>query len=255
MQGFSRIKISNIFRISHVMRIAIISDIHGNQVALEAVLEDISQQQSLDALVVAGDLCLNGPCPREVLETLQGLRCPIIQGNTDVDVAKQRPKQGSKKRAIVDWTRKQIGEAGVSYLSNLPTSNLVKNLDGSDLLVVHANPLNEEDAIFPTAPDKDLERLLAPVPSTIGAVAFGHLHIAYQRRWRRLLLLDAGSCGLPRDEDHRASYGILTWKRGEWKAVHRRIEYDVPKVVEQLRSCGMPNVEKRIKVLLEARYS
>jgi len=237
------------------MRIAILSDIHGNQVALEAVLEHIAQQQAIDALVVAGDLCLNGPCPQQVLETLQTLKCPVIQGNVDVDVVTQRPKKGTKKRAIVDWTREQIGEAGINYLDALPTSHLVANPDGSDVLVVHANPLNQEDTIFPTATDKELEHLLDDVPSTIGAIAFGHLHIAYQRCWRHLLLLDAGSCGLPRDEDHRASYGVLTWRDGEWHAEHHRVEYDVPKVVNQLRTCGMPNAEKRIKVLLEARYS
>ncbi len=237
------------------MRIAIISDIHGNQVALEAVLEHIAQQPFIDALVVAGDLCLNGPCPQQVLEILQVLNCPVIQGNVDVDVVTQRPKKGTKKRSIVDWTREQIGASGIAYLSALPTSHLVTNPNGSDVLVVHANPLNQADTIFPTATDKDLEHLLDCVPSTVGAIAFGHLHIAYQRRWRHLLLLDAGSCGLPRDEDHRASYGVLTWKDGAWQAENHRVAYDVPGVVDQLRTCGMPNVEKRIKVLLEARYS
>ncbi len=237
------------------MRIAIISDIHGNQVALEAVLEHIAQQPALDTLVIAGDLCLNGPCPREVLETLQALNCPVIQGNVDVDVTTQRPKKGTKKRDIVDWTREQIGEAGINYLDKLPSSHRVTNPNGSDVLVVHANPLNQEDTIFPTSTDKELERLLDPVPSTVGAIAFGHLHIAYQRRWRNMLLLDTGSCGLPRDEDHRASYGILTWQDKVWQAEHHRVEYDVPRVVDQLRACGMPHIEKRIKILLEARYS
>ncbi len=237
------------------MRIAIISDIHGNQVALEAVLEHIAQQTAIDTLVIAGDLCLNGPCPREILEILQALNCPVIQGNVDVDVTTQRPKKGTKKRDIVDWTREQIGETGINYLDMLPSSHLVTNPNGSDVLVVHANPLNQEDTIFPTSTDKELERLLAPVPSTVGAIAFGHLHIAYQRRWRNVLLLDAGSCGLPRDEDHRASYGILTWQDERWQAEHHRVEYDVPRVVDQLRACGMPHTEKRIKVLLEARYS
>ncbi len=237
------------------MRIAILSDIHGNQVALEAVLQHIAQQQPIDALVVAGDLCLNGPCPLQVIETLQALECPVIQGNVDVDVVTQRPKKGTKKRSIVDWTREQIGDAGINYLELLPNSHLVPNPNESALLVVHANPLNQEETIFPTASDKDLEHLLDHIPPTIGAIAFGHLHIAYQRRWRHLLLLDAGSCGLPRDEDHRASYGILSWENGEWQAEHCRVEYDVPKVVDQLRTCGMPNADKRIKVLLEARYS
>jgi len=238
------------------MRIAIISDIHGNQVALEAVLEHIAHQQiAIDTLVIAGDLCLNGPRPREVLETLQSLNCPVIQGNVDVDVTTQRPKKGTKKHDIVDWTREQIGEVGINYLDMLPFSHIVTNPDGSDVLVVHANPLNQQDTIFPTATDKELERLLGDVPSTTGAIAFGHLHIAYQRRWRELLLFDAGSCGLPRDEDHRASYGVLTWQDGVWQAEHHRVEYDVSKVVDQLRTCGMPHIEKRIKILLEARYS
>ena len=237
------------------MRIAIISDIHGNQVALEAVLEHIAQQAAIDNLVIAGDLCLNGPCPREVLELIQALNCPVIQGNVDVDVVTQRPKKGTKKRDIVEWTREQIGEAGINYLDLLPTSHIVTNPHGSDILVVHANPLNQEDTIFPTATDEELERLLGRVTSTISAIAFGHLHIAYQRRWRDLLLFDAGSCGLPRDEDHRASYGVLTWQNGAWQAEHHRVEYNVPMVVDQLRTCGMPHTEKRIKVLLEARYS
>ena len=59
------------------MRIAIISDIHGNQVALEAVLQDFHRQPAVDHLVIAGDLCLNGPCPREVLEIVQGLNCVV----------------------------------------------------------------------------------------------------------------------------------------------------------------------------------
>ncbi len=237
------------------MRIAIISDIHGNQVALEAVLEHIAQQTAIDTLVIAGDLCLNGPHPQEVLETLQALNCPVIQGNVDVDVTRQRPKKGTKKRDIVDWTREQIGDTGINYLDMLPASHLVTNPDGTDALIVHANPLNQEDTIFPTETDKELERLLGHVSPTIGAIAFGHLHIAYQRRWRDLLLLDAGSCGLPRDEDHRASYGVLTWHDGIWQAEHHRVEYDMSRVIDQLRTCGMPHVEKRIKILLEARYS
>ncbi len=237
------------------MRIAIISDIHGNQVALEAVLEHIAQQPAINTLVIAGDLCLNGPRPREVLEIVQALSCPVIQGNIDVDVTMQRPKKGTKKRDIVDWTREQIGKKGIAYLDALPFSHLVMNPHGSDALIVHANPLNQDDAIFPTSTDKDLEHLLGALPPSIGAMAFGHLHIAYQRHWRDRLLLDTGSCGLPRDEDHRAAYGVLTWQDGVWQGEHHRVEYDIAKVVDQLRTSGIPHAEKRIKVLLEARYS
>ncbi len=237
------------------MRIAIISDIHGNQVALEAVLQDISQKSSVDDIVIAGDLCLNGPCPRQVLDMLRELRYPVVQGNVDVDVVEKRGKKETKKRSVIEWTREQIGAEGISYLALLPFSHFVTNPDGSDLLVVHANPLNQEEAIFPTSPDSLLEHLLGHLKPTIGAIAFGHLHVAYQRRWQHLLLLDAGSCGLPRDEDSRASYGILTWQDAAWHGEHHRVEYDVEKVVHQLKVCGMPNVEKRIRILTEATYT
>jgi predicted phosphodiesterase len=236
------------------MRIAVISDIHGNQIALEAVLQDLEQQPAVDQLVIAGDLCLNGPCPRQVLEIVQGLHCPVIQGNVDLEVVTQAPEKGEKKRSTAAWTRGQIGQNGIDYLASLPFSHTIANPDGSDLFIVHANPINLEDAIFPNAPDSTLEHLLGGLTLDIGAVAFGHLHIAYTRRWRHLLLVDVASCGLPRDEDLRAAYGILTWQNSLWSAEIRRVVYDVRAVVKQIKTSGIPNPDKRIKTLLEAKY-
>jgi putative phosphoesterase len=236
------------------MRIAIISDIHGNHGALEAVLQDFNHQPAVDQMVIAGDLCLNGPCPREVLETVQGLNCVALQGNVDLEVVTQAFNKGEKKRNTTAWTREQIGQAGIDYLASLPHSHRIANSQGNDLLVVHANPLNLEDAIFPNAPDSTLEYLLGGLDDGIGAMAFGHLHIAYTRKWRHLFLVDVGSCGLPRDEDLRASYAILSWQTRSWVAEIRRVAYDVQAVVKQIKSSGIPNVEKRVKTLLEARY-
>ena len=236
------------------MRIAIISDIHGNFTALKAVLQDLEQQPPVDQLVVAGDLCLNGPCPRESLERVQSLGCPVIQGNTDLEIVTQAPQKGEKKRTTVGWTREQIGADGIAYLDSLPFSHRISNSQGSDLLIVHANPLNLEDAIFPNSSEAALQLLLGGVDSGVGALAFGHLHIAYTRHWRHLLLVDVGSCGLPRDEDHRAAYAILDWQDNGWRAEIRRVPYDVQEVVKQLKTSGIPNAEKRVKILLEARY-
>ncbi len=236
------------------MRVAVISDIHGNEIALEAVLQDLAQQPPVDHLVIGGDICLNGPRPRQVLEIVQSLNCPVIQGNVDAEVVNGAPEKGAKKRTTVSWTREEIGSAGINYLASLPFSHRIANPGGSDLLIVHANPLNLDDAIFPNAPDSDLEHFLGGLRPDIGALAFGHLHIAYTRRWRHLLLADVGSCGLPRDEDLRAAYGILTWQDTTWQAEIRRVAYDVDAVVKQIKTCGMPNVEKRIKTLLEAKY-
>src|SRR5579863_2768077 len=112
------------------MRIAVISDIHGNQIALEAVLQDLAQQPAVDQVVIAGDLCLNGPCPRQVLEMVQELRCPVIQGNVDLEVVTQAAEKSEKKRNTVGWTREQIGQAGIDYLAALPFSHCIANPNG-----------------------------------------------------------------------------------------------------------------------------
>lgn len=236
------------------MRIAIMSDIHGNQIALEAALHDLSQQTDIEQLVIAGDICLNGPRPREALEIVQNLNCPVIQGNVDSDVVHKTSKNGPKKQSVIAWTREQIGPDGISYLESLPMQHLVNNPTGADLLVVHANPHNQEEAIFPSAPDSKLEYFLSDIPPTVGGLVFGHYHVPYTRRWEHLLLVDTGSVGLSRDNDIRASYAILTWQDNVWQAEHRRVEYDQKAVVEQMRQSGIPHLEKRIKVLTEARY-
>jgi putative phosphoesterase len=236
------------------LRIAVISDIHGNQVALDAVLDDLHKRPAVDQIVIAGDLCLNGPRPKQVLNMLRELNYPVIQGNVDYETVSEAPDKGAKKRSIIAWTRQEIGQEGIDYLAALPHSYLVNNPNGEDALVVHANPLNQEDAIFPTSPDSTLEQLLGSLAPTIGALAFGHVHIAYVRRWRHLLLVDVGSCGLPRDEDIRASYGILIWQDESWQAEIYRVTYDIEKVIKQFKNSGMPNADKRIKILTEAKY-
>src|SRR5689334_10911651 len=102
------------------MRIAVISDIHGNQTALEAVLRDLAQQPPVDQTVIAGDLCLNGPRPKEVLKIVNKLQCPVIRGNVDEEVVSQGSKKGAKKRDVIGWTREQIGRKGLDYLASLP---------------------------------------------------------------------------------------------------------------------------------------
>jgi predicted phosphodiesterase len=236
------------------MRIAVLSDIHGNQIALEAVLCDLKSQPCYDQLVVAGDLCLGGPRPGEVLQILRDLHCPVIHGNGDWDLVTQTREISEKRRSSLRWVNEQIGQDGIDYLAKLPFSHRVINPDGRDLLIVHANPANLKDALFPNADDETLTRLLGDLDENVGALAFGHLHIAYTRRWHGILLVDVGSCGIPRDEDIRASYGILSWQDNQWQAEIRRVPYNVQSTLKQIKSSGMPNSEKRIKVLQEARY-
>src|SRR5690349_18393353 len=89
------------FRISHNMRVAILSDIHGNSIALEAALECLARQEGIDQIIGAGYVCLLGHCPRATLKTVQKLHCPVLRGNVDWEVVTRAPEKGSKKRTVV----------------------------------------------------------------------------------------------------------------------------------------------------------
>lgn len=238
------------------MRVAVLSDIHGNVLALDAVLADLEAQGGADLLVVAGDLCLDGPRPHEVLVRLQALGCPVIQGNTDRDLVQPTPADTDEGHAaLLDWTRDRIGPAGLDYLASLPFSHQVTDPTGqASLLVVHANPRDLTTHLRPAAPEETILPLLVGLPAEVTTLAFGHLHIPYTRRVGGILLADISSVGLPKDGDRRAGYGLLTWREGGWQVEQRRVEYPVDEVVAQLRAADPPGAQQLIRQLLRARY-
>lgn len=238
------------------MRLAILADIHGNATALDAVLTDLDRRGGADAIVVAGDLCLDGPKPREVLDRVRALHCSVIQGNTDRDLAAAGAGGAETDWArLLAWTRERIGEEGVAYLRDLPFSRVVEApLPGAAVLVVHANPRDLDQHLRPLAPDDELRPLLAGVPPSVAVVAFGHLHIPYTRQVGRLLLADISSVGLPKDGDPRAGYGLLTWADGAWHVEQCRVDYPLEAVVTELREAAPPGVEELITTLVRATY-
>ena len=234
------------------MRIAILSDIHGNLRGLDACLDDLAAQGGADVLAVAGDLCMDGPRPVEVIERLREVDAVCLRGNTDraiadLDEASSYPEEEDS----LAWQRERLGEARVTWLRELPFS--LHFGTGSDgLLVVHANPKTDDEHIWPDASDAFLERVTDGVLER--TIAFGHLHLPYVRVWRERLLVDVSSAGLPKDGDPRASYAIFTQRSGGWQVKHRRVVFDVEKVVHDIEKSGMPDAERRVKVLRRHRY-
>jgi putative phosphoesterase len=237
------------------MRIAIFSDIHGNLVGLDACLADLQHQGGADVLVAAGDLCMDGPRPKKVLQRLQEIGAQCIRGNTDryISAADASELQGSDEadRTQVEWQRKEIGEKFVTWLRELPFS-LRLGEDDNQLLVVHANPITDEGHLWPDADDATLERLIGGERAC--TIAFGHLHIPYVRVWRGKLLVNVASAGLPKDGDPRACYALLTQRPGGWEVKHRRVAFDVKKVATQLADCGIPESADLISTLRRHRY-
>ncbi len=234
------------------MRLALLSDVHGNLVALDACLSDLQVQGGADEVIVAGDLCLDGPKPKKVLQRLVEIGARCVRGNTDRYLTDGDPPEADdRERAQLAWTRRELGEKWLGWLRALPF--LLRIGEGDDqLLVVHANPRNDDEHLWPDADDEVLERLIGDEPAPV--IAFGHLHLPYVRLWRGKLLVNVASAGLPKDGDARAAYTILTRRSAGWEVKQRRVEFDVKKVATQLADCGIPGSDVLIATLRRHRY-
>ena len=234
------------------MRLAVLSDIHGNLIGLDACLADLDSQGGADAIVAAGDLCVDGPKPKKVLQRLEQLGVACIRGNTDRYLADPSNETfAAIEEAQLAWTRRDLGEKWIDWLRELPFALRIGD-DGNALLVVHANPKTDDEHLWPDADETTLERLIGDEPASV--IAFGHLHLPYVRMWRGKLLVNVASAGLPKDGDPRACYAIFTERDGGWQVKHRRVPFDVKKVATQLSDCGIPGSDELIATLRHHRY-
>lgn len=234
------------------MRIAVLSDIHGNLLGLDACLADLASQGGAEAIVAAGDLCLGGPKPKKVLQRLEEIGAACVRGNTDRYIAEDRDESFEPAEcAQIAWTRREIGERWLSWMQALPFALRIGD-DDNQLLIVHANPSSDDEHLWPDADETVLRRLIGEETAT--AIAFGHLHLPYARIWRGKLLVNVASAGLPKDGDPRACYAILTEREGGWQVKHRRVAFDTKRVATQLAACGIPESGELIATLRRHRY-
>jgi predicted phosphodiesterase len=246
------------------MRLALLSDIHGNLRAFDACLADLRAQGGADRIVGVGDYCMDGPQPRAVLERLVEIGAVCLRGNTDrylgdveafpafdVTAGGGDTERAEEEAAALGWQRAALGPAWLRWLVELPFA--LRFGEGPDgLLAVHANPKTDDEHIWPDAADGFLERVTDGVPER--TIAFGHLHLPYVRAWRDKLFVNVSSAGLPKDGDPRAGYALLTQRSGGWEVKHRRVSFDVERVVDDIEKSGMPSPRKRVRVLRRHRY-
>lgn len=230
------------------MRIVIFSDVHGNVIALEAVLAEIRRAAAPDALFVAGDLVLLGPRPAEALALLRSIDgARFVKGNTD-----QYLIDNSSDQSAVAFARERLSAEEITFVRDLPFEQRLEAAPGHELLVVHANPRNLEDAIKPDGADALIRPLLRGVTAEV--VAFGHYHVPFVRALDQWTLVDVASVGMPRDGDQRAVYVVLTWEGGAWQIEHRRVPFDIEAVARDYTTVGYPNAAQAARRLLAAKY-
>jgi predicted phosphodiesterase len=251
------------------VRLGIIADIHGNDVALRAVLKD-AERLEVDRWWALGDLVLFGPRPAEVLERLRGQPgLSMLRGNTDRYVLTgEQPaphataadaagsvdlvERHAAMAAGIGWTRGVLDQAGLlSHLAVLPTQLRLQLPGGATVLGVHASPgADDGPGIEPGLADEQLRPLLTGCGADV--VIGGHTHVATDRLVDGIRALNPGSAGLPR------TCGTASWllleDDGQALAVtHRGVTFDVDAVVSDLRRRRHPNAEFVAAVLTGQR--
>ena len=237
------------------MRIAVVTDIHGNLTALEAVIADL-EQTAPDAVVQGGDLVAGGHRPNEVLDRVRERGWPGVQGNTDELLWKpelfDQLMAGAPQLAHI-WrmvfhqqapaTVALLGAERLSWLRQLPTL-----WSSDDLAVVHAAPGNLWRSPMPTATDAELEATYGPLGRAV--VAYGHIHLPFVRTVGAGVVANCGSVGMPFDGDPRASYLLVD---GVTASI-RRVAYDVDAEIRSLLASSYPDKERIAETLRSARY-
>lgn len=213
------------------MKIAVLSDIHANLQALEAVMEDI-KQLGCEKILCLGDLVMAGPNPKEVLEFVQNQSdWEIIQGNTDKMIGEfdlqfvntMKIKFPVMANALLDDI-KILNDKDKEYLKKLPAQKEL-NLEGVKILMVHGSPrLNNED-ILPDMPLNKIEEIIKDTDANL--IFCGHTHVpcGYQTSTKQTVV-NVGSIGRPMTKNPDACYVIADLKNGEFSIEHRYVDYD-----------------------------
>lgn len=247
------------------MRIALLSDIHGNSLALDAVLADITAQGPVDAYWVLGDFAGLGYDPAAVIARVRALpNARFVRGNHDrymvsgegwspsLDDAR---KDSEKVRlhaglaASFGWAKGYVSAMGqLDWLANLPLEQRETLPDGTRLLGVHAAPgADDGEGIYPRISDDELRRMAQQAEAEL--IVVGHTHVPLDRTIDEVRFFNLGSIGNPMTPDWRASYAMLEADAAGYSLELRRVEYDREAAIMAIRRSGHPQAPVLVRFL------
>jgi putative phosphoesterase len=237
------------------MRVAVISDIHGNLTALDAVIADL-ERRGVECVVHGGDLALAGCRGAEVIDRMRELGWPGIVGNTDELLwrpeeherqAGKAPKLRELLRVLFDEyapaTGAALGEERIAWLRRLPAEHREHGI-----ALVHASPGDLWRAPMPDSEDAELVATYQALSAEV--VVYGHIHRAYVRMLGGFTIANSGSVGNPLDGDPRAGYVLM--KDGSAEII--RVEYDIEREVSLLQRSGYPDAERIVAMRRSGRF-
>jgi len=237
------------------MRYALISDIHANLPALEAVLADIAGRPGIAATYHLGDLVGYAPWPNETVELLRANGIVGIAGNYDSTVATdykhcgcryEDPRQEELSHSSYDWTRRHASSEAKGHLGALPFRMDVKPLGGHTagptVILVHGTPTLNTLYWDQDRPDSFCSKMAQHAGAKAGdVVCFGHTHKPWHREVEGIHFVNTGSVGRPKDGDWRAGYVLLDVGDGQPRVEFVRVEYDVERTARAILESDLPH--------------
>jgi len=239
------------------MRIALISDIHGNLVALEAALASIHQEE-VDQIICLGDVATIGPQPHGVVARLKALGVTGITGNHESYLLNPE-RVGEDVNAppwlgeMVDWCAGQLASRDLDYLRSFHSSIEIRFDAETCLLGFHGSPRSNTDIILATTPAAGLDEMLSGYRATI--MAGGHTHVQMVRQHNGVMIVNVGSVGepleqMPVEATTRilpwAEYVIVSWANRTLGIEARRVPIDVKAVGQAVLASDMPDAVKAV---------
>jgi putative phosphoesterase len=238
------------------MRIAVISDIHGNDLAFAAVVADY-QARGVDSVVCLGDAVQGGAQPAEVVRRLKALNIPVVLGNADDivlhgDESEDEEPLDAYTLAVREWQLTKLSADDLEFIASFPKNIEIPLPNGKRLLCGHGSPQSFNHVIEPHVPDDQVRAMLGPIDSAI--VCGGHTHLQQMRQLGETFFFNPGSASLPDRRDRTgdlrwvnrwAEYAILTVEDNGLESLEfRRVPYDVDEAVATITASGMPNAQK-----------
>lgn len=237
------------------MRVAVLSDIHANVLALEAVMKDVIEQKC-DHVFCLGDLALAGPQPKEVVDyVMQQDSWTVIQGNTDKMIAQYGPdvmefleeQYPVMANAIADDVT-LLSDDYRAYLNELPPM-LQTSIEDCSVLLVHGSPRANNEDILPNMPLEKIEEIISGTNESL--ILCGHTHIpcGYQTHTKQTVV-NVGSVGRPMTQEPKACYAIVDFNMGAFEVNHRFVDYDNVKAAELMSKRGFVGADRLADLLL-----
>ena len=237
------------------MRIAVLSDLHANAQALEAVMNDVVNQ-GCEHVFCFGDIALAGPQPKEVVEYVMAQNTwTVIQGNTDKMIAQYGPEviefleaqYPIMANALADDVL-QLDDSHRAYLAELPPM-LSFDVEGCTVLLVHGSPRANNEDILPEMPLEIVEEIIEGTTEKL--ILCGHTHVpcGYQTNTNQTVV-NVGSVGRPMTQQPKACYAIIDFSQGSFEVRHRFVDYDNVLAAQMMSQRGFVGADRLADLLL-----